>query len=1130
MNIKKLILLTIILLMIYKPGISWDDQVLFSSSGSYSILKPNIMILLSNNRTMNNLIYHKDFDPNTSYPDYIEGIVPERYHRIVEFKAGSYYNRQTGVYEIFKKGHYLTYWVNDSSMTAEALEKQNTTHIIEVTPTEHDGVFLLDFSGINASANPIYLFGEPDGGNDVLIDGEFLNFMIYSATDEQRAAWNHFQLYGTWDTSITANIDSDYGMAFKTRMRVARKVMTETSNTIYADAADDPAYPRVGLSEFSADEGLHMTHPCQQQSSATSMASMIKSILADADAPISEAFAEVWSYFRLGGTPDITNAQQFKPFPDCGPVSSSPISNWCQLNFIVVVTDGLPTKDTQLRDLPEGTLFYINPEDNSAPWGDIDGDADDDDSLTTSEDGTYYLDDIAAFAYREDLYPDEIESIKNDDDFELVYQNKQFIYTYVIGYNADDPLLAKTAENGGGEYFVAENYETLTKAMKDVMSSIDEKVRSYAAFAAPKYSLTYGDRRGYVATFVPRANSATWEGHLKCYLLDENGFFPEDLDNAGNMFLWDAGVVLNERSAARNIYTEHSGNLISFDTSASDTELPPLAFGFNSGDPTLDLANRDKVIDYYHGNNPLNWRLGDIFHFGPLVVGAPLKWKGAMDASYQDFFDKFTETKTITKTNGETETVIVSKRTEVVYAGANDGMLHCFRVTDGEELWSFMPRSFLGKLKNSVDGIAATPVHQYFVDGKAMVTDIKIGTSGTWEDWKTILVFGMGIGGKSYVALDVTDPNTPKFLWEFDDPGWMGNTEGKPVVARIAHDGGASPKQVPAVFLSGGFDQSESEASKNTEGKAFYVLHAYYGYPIKEFKYGAMTTDPDPKIMSSYWRHSNSGFTYNFVARPTIEPHPVTGLAKTLFMSESGYYTGTKGAGARIWRIDLQAPPLKWRPELIFQADDEQTIFIAPTMGYDKAFNLWLYFGTGHRPNPNDPNNVTGQLFGMKIDNAISTPYVTSDFLNITGLFDGTSTVDQFSLDPNASNYYKGFYLNFVSGDREIMFDPSPLLMNKQIIFNTYKPTGAAAKKENPCVPQGNQAVYTFGIDTSGGTVSISDPEVQGGKIQGHGSLGSGKYNIYIGDEEAGSTAIKSQQTVDVTDAFGILFWTEKKK
>ena len=41
--------------------------------------------------------------------------------------------------------------------------------------------------------------------------------------------------------------------------------------------------------------------------------------------------------------------------------------------------------------------------------------------------------------------------------------------------------------------------------------------------------------------------------------------------------------------------------------------------------------------------------------------------------------------------------------------------------------------------------------------------------------WKTILVGGLGRGGRGYYALDITDPANPKALWEFSDTN-MGYT------------------------------------------------------------------------------------------------------------------------------------------------------------------------------------------------------------------------------------------------------------------------------------------------------------------------------------------------------------------
>jgi type IV pilus assembly protein PilY1 len=1118
---KKIIFVLILLMMVVKPVTSWDDFTLLSSGGNYSILKPNIMILLSNSETMNHLIYHEDYNPNGSYTEIYDGIWPGQEHTITQYNAGTYDSYFAGA-QSFVKGYYL--------------HRLGVTQLVhQLTPVaDHDGVFQLDVAanpyhsdpGSLSGAHPIYLFGEPDGSNEVRIDGSFLNFMVYDATAEQRAAWNHFMLYGTWDTSDTTNIDGDYGMERKVRIRVARLAMIETVNSVfadyYADTNPEKGYPRIGLAEFNDEIGAHMTHDCAQSSNPQSFESMIKSMEAEAKSPLSEAYAELWSYFRLGGTGDITNFGQFKPFPDCGPIASSPISNWCQLNFIVVVTDGMPTRDTQLRDLTSDTLFYI-PPDNSCPWGDTDGSSDDVDTATTADDGTFYLDDLAAFAFREDLYPDDISYIKNSNYYDTVYKDKQFIYTYVVGFSADNDYLRKTAENGGGDYFTAKDYDSLARAMKNVMASIEEKVRAYAAFAAPKYSLTYGDRRGYVATFVPKNEQHIWEGHLKAYTLDADGNFP-DLENPGSAFLWDAGLVLNNRTSARNIMTAKNASFVDFTTGTSVTDLPPADFGFNSGDAAVDKANRDTVIDFIRGNNGYNWLLGDIFHFNPVVVGAPLKWKASFDASYALFFDALTDI----VTDAEGNQTIVSNRTEVVYAGANDGMLHCFSVETGEELWAFIPPSLLPKLRDVVEGVPGNVAksHQYFVDGKAIVKDVKVANNGTWDDWRTILVFALGMGGSSYCALDITDPANPVFLWEFDDPVYMGYSEGKPVIADIGNDGNGL--MFPAAILSGGYDKNENPATTSLTGKAFYVLHAYDGTLIKKFTYGATTSDPDTQPTGSYYLHTNSDFIYPFTATPVALDQNYDGIADYVYMCETGDYLGS-GHGGRIWKVSLGGNPQNWRPTKIFQADSGQTLFIPPTLGFDRDFHLWVLFGTGHRPQPNDADNQTGQFIGFVDNGNISTPLGTSDLLDITGAFTTPGTDQDFSLDSSQTNYNEGFYFDFVKASGEMLFEPNPVFINSQVFLNTYAPISRGSVTD-PCQSQGNQFVYNFSISSTGTNIYLTDSQVVSGKIQGYGALSGGRYKIYIGEGEVGSPTIKSQETVDLTDTFGVIFWVEKKK
>ena len=74
--------------------------------------------------------------------------------------------------------------------------------------------------------------------------------------------------------------------------------------------------------------------------------------------------------------------------------------------------------------------------------------------------------------------------------------------------------------------------------------------------------------------------------------------------------------------------------------------------------------------------------------------------------------------------------------------------------------------------------------HRYYVDATPTVADVRIGGA-----WKTILVGGLGKGGNSYYAIDVTVPGSPttetesdiasKVMWEFTNPD-LGHTYPEP--------------------------------------------------------------------------------------------------------------------------------------------------------------------------------------------------------------------------------------------------------------------------------------------------------------------------------------------------------------
>src|SRR5690606_23131430 len=110
-------------------------------------------------------------------------------------------------------------------------------------------------------------------------------------------------------------------------------------------------------------------------------------------------------------------------------------------------------------------------------------------------------------------------------------------------------------------------------------------------------------------------------------------------------------------------------------------------------------------------------------------------------------------------------------------------------------------------------GIVLGQDHHYFVNatpsaGDAFFTSAKAGLAA--NSWHTVLVGGLGKGGRSVYALDITNStfDTTDVLWEFNDnnSGRMGYSYGEPVIARLS-DG-----QWVAIF-GNGYDSLNDQAS-----------------------------------------------------------------------------------------------------------------------------------------------------------------------------------------------------------------------------------------------------------------------------------------------------------------------------
>jgi hypothetical protein len=347
-------------------------------------------------------------------------------------------------------------------------------------------------------------------------------------------------------------------------------------------------------------------------------------------------------------------------------------------------------------------------------------------------------------------------------------------------------------------------------------------------------SLVSGDTHEFIiaATFF----FPGWQGHLRAYDVSTMSFQSVSYSTlqtvsesdllggrtvpSGATIAWDAGEILDAASPdSRTIYAAIRAN--------KNINNPLQRVAFTTG-------NVGTLATFLQENNGLNsdlinfvrgtgryWKLGDIDHSNPIVVGPPDK------------------TSSLAALTGYTAFATAQEnRTKVVYVGANDGMLHCFRVSDGVELWAFIPYNLLPKLKNMFARDSATGEHYFardvFVDGSATSAEVYYG-----GQWRTVLVCGQGRGKGStvasgtnavnfYFALDVTDPANPIPLWEFTDQITTGSGSNRryympgetwsvPAIARVQLSSGSEW----VAFMGSGYDNVNT--TRYTVGNALYA-------------------------------------------------------------------------------------------------------------------------------------------------------------------------------------------------------------------------------------------------------------------------------------------------------------------
>lgn len=461
------------------------------------------------------------------------------------------------------------------------------------------------------------------------------------------------------------------------------------------------------------------------------------------------------------------------------PILSLEEGGACQLNHTILITDGYYNDTIPAIDNVDG--------DKGVPYAD-------------TYNGT--LADVAMYYYSRDLKPG-LPNIANGSDGAT--HQRMITSTISLGLKGTiDPNtvnlkaavawpqpmdgqpsriddLFHAAVNGRGVYVEAGNPTTLIDALNKIVAGTKSPSNSSNAIATSAFRLA-ADDLAISSSFDP----SKWSGTLKAFkVVDANG-------NLNTTSAWSSDDTLKFNDASRVIITSNgsTGAGVPFlwdEKNLTAIQRASLSFASDT-EVNGDLNAYAKLrLDYLRGktvtdpdtNDSTTFRsrsvpLGDIVNSTPVYVGIPaLRYPDA--APFGETGKRYGKFWNDNKS-----------RTPVVYVGANDGMLHGFDANTGKELLAYVPNAIFADLKYITDP-SFVANHKYFVDQTPTVSDVYIKS-----DWRTVLVSGLGGGGRGLFALNITNPDNfteanaaSIAMWEFTNANDadLGYTVAKPVIA-----------------------------------------------------------------------------------------------------------------------------------------------------------------------------------------------------------------------------------------------------------------------------------------------------------------------------------------------------------
>ncbi len=594
--------------------------------------------------------------------------------------------------------------------------------------------------------------------------------------------------------------------------------------------------------------------------------------------------------------------------------------------------------------------------------------------------------------------------------------------------------------------------------------------------------------------------------------------------------------------------TVDSGEQVDFDAAQFSAAANYDYLQASSTDEAANIVNfirgeevsgyRTRTINY-DGSGEKVWRLGDIIHSTPVAVAAPGETYGIRhdkiynDVSYQEFHTHY------------------ASRRQVVYVGANDGMLHAFNAgfwdestktfassqgtlqqhALGDELWAHVPFNLLPHLKWLTQ---MGYQHVYYMDDSPMVFDARIFTEDDDHPggWGTVLVAGMRLGGgavdldndgtpetrSAYVVMDVTNPEVPPILMAELTDANLGFTVSQPALAVRRSPGSDGNWYDPAnndwrlIFGSGPTQLSTVTSSQNARLFVYDLVNRTWMSGFGPYDLAAVGSD---------------GVANSFIPNVVAIDWDRDDTTDAVYFGSDGINSVDLSQTGRLFRMDFS----DWNSPSISSFFNPVKPFNGkPLLVRDASGNRWVVAGTGRLWASAD-NTSSGQqtLYGLK-EPTSSGEVVIGNLQNVSGVLVDTNeeVLDIQNVLPSISTYSElesliatkdGWYKHFTTDGSNPSERSISEIKNVQrlALFSLYTPP------TDTCSSEGTSTLNSLCYDTGTacppaalGTTSVTEGGVVHEVVKGSVALGTGIAStpvIHYGSGSSNPTVVTQMST-----------------